>query len=160
MSLVHDDFTKVTLRNNNAILEEKSIFVIKAIALVLWLALGNPNLHLLHHSIKKLSLANLIFQSRRDLEVGQKSLRNNLQIEFAESFTKLGLVRLENQNIAVSLPAQCVSNYIGLAWSIFDTRIILLNHFDPTSLPEVEVWLSEDVLETLMISEDVHLSSQ
>ena len=83
-----------------------------------------------------------------------------MKVEFAESFTKLGLLSLDNQTVAVSLPAQCVSNYIGLAWSIFDTRIILLNHFDPTSLPEVEVWLSEDVLETVMISEDVHFSSQ
>ena len=83
-----------------------------------------------------------------------------MKIKFAESLTKIRLEGLENQTVAVSLPAQCVSNYIGLAWSIFDTRIILLNHFDPTSLPEVEIWLSEDVLETLMISEDVHFSSQ
>ena len=79
MSLVHNEFTKVTLRKNNAILEEKSIFVIKAIALVLGLALGNPIFHLLHHGIKKLCLTNLIFQSRRDYEVGQKALRNNLK---------------------------------------------------------------------------------
>ena len=160
MSLVHNDFTKVTFRHNNAILEEQSILVIKAIALVLGLTLGNPNFYLLHQSIKKLSLANLIFQSRRDLKVGEETLRNNLQIEFAESFTKLGLVGLENQTVAVSLPAQCVRNYIGLAWSIFDTWIILLNHFDPTSLSEVEIRLSEDVLETLVVSEDVHFSSQ
>ena len=151
---------KVTFGHNNTILEEENILVIKAVALVLGLTLGNPNLHLLHHSIKKLSLANLIFQSRRDLEVGKESLRNNLKIKFAESFTKLGLVRLENQTVAVSLPAQCVSNYVGLAWSIFDTRIILLNHFDPTSLLEVEIRVSEDVLETLVVSEDVHFSSQ
>ena len=89
-----------------------------------------------------------------------ESLRNNLEIKFAESFTKLWLVRLDNQTVAVSLPDQCVSNYIGLAWSIFNTWIILLNHFDPTSLPKIEVGLSEDVLETLMISEDVHFPSQ
>ena len=94
------------------------------------------------------------------MKVGEETLRNNLQIEFAESFTQLGLVRLENQTVAVSLPAQCVNNYIGLAWSIFNTQIILLNHFDPTSLPEVEIRLSEDVLETLVVSEDVHFSSQ
>ena len=123
MSLVHNDFTKVTFRHNNAILEEESILVIKAVALVLGLALGNPNLHLLHHSIKKLSLTNLVFQGRRDLKVGEETLRNNLQIEFAEIFTKLGLVSLENQTVAVSLPTQCVSNYIGLAWSIFDTPL-------------------------------------
>ena len=108
MSLVHNDFMKVTFRHNNAILEEESILVIKAIALVLGLTLSNPNLHLLHHSIKKLSLTNLIFQSRRDLEVGKESLKNNLEIKFAESFTKLWLVGLENQTVAVSLSAQCV----------------------------------------------------
>ena len=160
MSLVHNDFTKVTFRHNNAILEEESILIIKAIALVLGLTLGNPNLHLFHDSIKKLSLANLVFQGRRDLKGGEETLRNNLQIEFAESFTKLGLIRLENQTVSVSLPAQCVSNHIGLAWSILDARIILLNHFDPSSLPEVEIRLSEDVLETLVVSEDVHFSSQ
>ena len=94
------------------------------------------------------------------MKVGEETLRNNLQIEFAESFTKLGLVRLENQTVVVRLPAQCVSNHICLAWSILDTRIILLNHFDSSSLPEVEIRLSEDVLETLVVSEDVHFSSQ
>ena len=94
------------------------------------------------------------------MEVGKKSLRNNLEIKFAESFTKIRLEGLVNQTVAVSLPTQSVCNDIGLAWSIFNTRIILLNHFDPTSLPGVEVGLSEDVLETLMISEDVHFPSQ
>ena len=71
---------------------------------------------------------------QKGLEVGKESLRNNLEIKFAESFTKLQLVGLENQIVAVSLPAQCVSNDIGLAWIVFDTRIILLNHLDPMSL--------------------------
>ena len=160
MSLVHNDFTEVTFRYNNEILEEESILVIKAIALVLGLTLGNPNLHLFHHSIKKLGLANLVFQGRRDLKVGEETLRNNLQIKFAESFTKLGLIRLENQTVAICFSAQSVSNHISLAWSILDTRIVLLNHFDPSSLPEVEIRLSEDVLEALVVSEDVHFSSQ
>ena len=83
-----------------------------------------------------------------------------MEIKFAENFTKIRLVGLENQTVAVSLPAQSVNNDIGLAWSIFNSRIILLNHLDPMSLPEVEVGLSEDVLETLMISEDVHFPFQ
>ena len=94
--LVHDNFTKVTLGHNNTILEEESILVIKAVALVLELALGNPIFHLIHHGIKKLCLTNLMFQSRRDLDVGKKALRNNLEIQFAESFTKVQLEGLEN----------------------------------------------------------------
>ena len=35
-----------------------------------------------------------------------------------------------------------------------------MNHLDPSSLPEVEVGLSEDILETLVIGENVHLPSQ
>ena len=93
------------------------------------------------------------------MEVGKKALRNNLEIQFAESFTKVRLEGLENQTVALSLPAQSVCNDIGLEWSIFNTQIILLNHLDPTSLPEVEVWLSEDVVEALMISEDVAMGS-
>ena len=94
------------------------------------------------------------------MKVGEETLRNNLQIKLAESFTKLGLIRLENQTVAICFSAQRVSNHISLAWSILDTRIVLLNHFDPSSFPEVEIVLSEDVLETLVISENVHFSSQ
>ena len=78
VSLVHDHFTEVTFGYNNTILEEESVLVIKAVALVLGLTLGNPNLHLFHHNIKKLGLANLVFQGRRDLKVGEETLRNNL----------------------------------------------------------------------------------
>ena len=84
VSLIHDHFMKFTFGHDNTILEEESILVIKAVALVLGLTL----LHLLHHSIKKLSLANLVFQGRRDLKVGEETLRNNLQIKFAEKLHK------------------------------------------------------------------------
>ena len=90
MSLVHDHFTEVTFGYNNTILEEVCVLVIKEVALVLGLTRGNTNLHLFHHSIKELGLENLVFQGRRDLKVGEETLRNNLQIKFAESFTKLG----------------------------------------------------------------------
>lgn len=50
--------------------------------------------------------------------------------------------------------------YISLAWSVFNAWIVLLDHLDPTSLPEVEIGLSEDILEALMIGENVHLSAQ
>ena len=83
-----------------------------------------------------------------------------MEVEFAESFTKIRLEWLENLAVAINLPAQSICNHIGLAWSIFNTWIVLLNHFDPSSLPEVEVGLSEDILEALVIGENVHLPSQ
>ena len=36
-----------------------------------------------------------------------------------------------------------------------DLEVIILDQFKPSSLTEVEVWLREDVLQTLLISEDV-----
>ena len=39
---------------------------------------------------------NLIFQSWSDLKVGEKTLRNNLEVELAKSFTKIRLEWLEN----------------------------------------------------------------
>jgi hypothetical protein len=36
-----------------------------------------------------------------------------------------------------------------------DLKVIIFDQFKPSSLTEVEVWLSEDILQTLMISEDV-----
>ena len=96
MCLIHDDFSQITFWNHNSILEEKSIFVIQAIALVFGSTLVNITFHLLHHGIQELCLTNLIFQSRRDYEVGKKALRNNLKIQLAEGFTKIRLKRLEN----------------------------------------------------------------
>src|SRR3954464_13799301 len=93
---VHNDFTKITLWNHNPVLEKKSISVINSIALVFGDALVNTTFHLLHHGIQQLCLTNLIFQGRRDDEVGKKTLRNNLEIQFAESFTKIRLKGLED----------------------------------------------------------------
>jgi hypothetical protein len=36
-----------------------------------------------------------------------------------------------------------------------DLEVIIFDQFKPSSLTEVEVWLSEDILQTLVISEDV-----
>jgi hypothetical protein len=36
-----------------------------------------------------------------------------------------------------------------------DLKVIIFDQFQPSSLTEVEVWLSEDILQTLVISEDV-----
>jgi hypothetical protein len=36
-----------------------------------------------------------------------------------------------------------------------DLEVIILDLFKPSSLTEVEVWLSEDVPQTLVIGEDV-----
>src|SRR3954467_1807229 len=147
MSFIKNDLPEITFQNDQTVLKEQSAFIIDMKALVLRNTLFETNLHFLHHCIKKLSLVNLIFEGWRNFKICKKALRNNLQVEFAESFAKLRLKRLENQTIAIHLSAQRVCNNICFTWSIINAGIIVLDHFHPTNLMEVEVGLSENVLQ-------------
>jgi hypothetical protein len=46
---------------------------------------------------------------------------------------------------------QRVSYHIGFSRTIVDSKIIILDKLQPSSLPKVEVWLRENVLQTLVI---------
>src|ERR1043165_5573653 len=58
-------------------------------------------------------------------------------------------------NIDMAFTAQRISHNIGFTRMILHIQIIILNKFQPSSLPEVQLSLSENVLQTLMISEYV-----
>ena len=75
MSFLHDYLPEITFQDEKAILEEQRVSSINSEALILGETLSHANLDLLHHSVKKLSFSDLIFQGRRDLKVGKKSLR-------------------------------------------------------------------------------------
>jgi hypothetical protein len=51
--------------------------------------------------------------------------------------------------------AKGVSYHVGLSGAVMDLKVIIFDQFQPSSLMEVEVWLSEDILQTLVIGEDV-----
>jgi hypothetical protein len=53
------------------------------------------------------------------------------------------------------LPARSISYDIGFSRVIVDSHIIILDHFQPSSLSQIEVRLSEYVLETLMVCIDL-----
>ena len=57
--------------------------------------------------------------------------------------------------IAIRLAAQGISHYISLARGIRYTTVVVSNSFHPPLLMEVQIWLSEQVLQTLMIGEDL-----
>jgi hypothetical protein len=56
----------------------------------------------------------------------------------------------------VFLPTQGIRNQIRLARVIVNLQIIILNEFQSSALPKVEILLSEYVLQTLVIG--VHLA--
>src|SRR5688572_11370209 len=57
------------------------------------------------------------------------------------------------------LPTQGICNQICLAWVVMNLQIIILNELQPTTLPKVEILLSEYVLQALMICVYLALSS-
>ena len=93
------------------------------------------------------------------MKICKKALRNNLEVELPECFTKLRLVWLDKKAVAICLSAQSICNHIRLARSVFNAGIILLDHFNPTSLAKVQVRLCEDVLLALVIGEDSGLGT-
>jgi hypothetical protein len=56
------------------------------------------------------------------------------------------------RGVAELLSAQGVSYDIGLARMVVDSKVIILNQLQPSSLPQVQICLSEDVLEAFMVT--------
>src|ERR1043165_9215201 len=87
------------------------------------------------------------------LKCCHKTTRNNLHPESLELLTQLKWHGLSISNINVALTAQRICNNICFSRMILHIQVIVLNQLQPSALPEVQLSLSEDVLQTLMISE-------
>jgi hypothetical protein len=57
--------------------------------------------------------------------------------------------------VAVSFATQGICNHIRLTGMIVNLKIIVLNQLHPSSLPHIQISLSEKVLQALVISEDM-----
>ena len=55
----------------------------------------------------------------------------------------------------MALAAQRIGYYVSLPWVIMQSHIIILNELQPSPLPEIQLLLRENVLQTLVIR--VHL---
>ena len=56
----------------------------------------------------------------------------------------------------MALAAQRICYYVSLPWVIMQSHIIVLNKLQPSPLPEIQLLLRENVLQTLVIR--VHLT--
>jgi hypothetical protein len=59
------------------------------------------------------------------------------------------------QVVAVSFVTQGICNHIRLTGLIVNLKIIILDQLQPSSLPHVQISLSEKVLQALVVSEDM-----
>jgi hypothetical protein len=57
--------------------------------------------------------------------------------------------------VAVSFVTQGICNHIRLTGLIVNLKIIILDQLQPSSLPHVQISLSEKVLQALVVSEDM-----
>src|SRR3954468_21314433 len=89
------------------------------------------------------------------LKCCHKSTRNNLQPKPLELLTQLKWHSLSFSNIDVALTAQHICNDICFARMILHIQVIVLNQLQPSALPDVQLPLGEDILQTLMIREYV-----
>jgi hypothetical protein len=56
------------------------------------------------------------------------------------------------RGVAVLLSAQGIGYDIGLAGMVVDSDVIILNQLQPSSLPQVQIRLGEDILETFVVT--------
>jgi hypothetical protein len=62
----------------------------------------------------------------------------------------------DRQVVAVSFAAQGISNHICLTGVIMNLEIIVLDQLQPSSLTHVQISLSENVLQALIVGEDMN----
>jgi hypothetical protein len=55
------------------------------------------------------------------------------------------------------LAAQCIGYDIGFIGVVVNGQVVVLDQFEPSSLPQVQLRLCEDVLQTLVVGVNVAL---
>ena len=78
-----------------------------------------------------------------------------MKVQLSKFFDKRGLNFVNLEVVAVRLAAQGIGHYISLAWRIGDTQVKVCNKLHPSLLTEVQIWLSKQILQTLVIGEDL-----
>ena len=78
-----------------------------------------------------------------------------MKVQLSKFFDKRGLNFVNLEVVAVRLAAQGIRHYISLAWGIGNTQVKVCNNLHPSLLTEVQVWLSKQILHTLVVSEDL-----
>src|SRR3954449_4246195 len=78
-------------------------------------------------------------------------MANQLQSKFLHLFTQQRLFHFDDSIQRTWLLAESVGDNIRLAGMVVDIDIIILDQLHPSTLPHIQLPLSENVLEALMI---------
>src|SRR3954462_3174685 len=105
--------------------------------------------------ITKLTRANLFFQERSSQKVQEMPLFHNFQVELTEFLAQERLLLFYHEVVDISFTAKRICHDVCFAWSVVDGHIKVIDGFNPSPLPKIEIRLSEDVLQTLVVREDL-----
>src|ERR1043165_4627440 len=83
------------------------------------------------------------------------ALRNNLEVQPLEFFIQARLFFLNFKWIAIGFAAQGISHYISFARGIRNIPVEVGYCLKPSLLTEIQVWLSKQILQTLVVGEDL-----
>src|SRR3954469_10282156 len=105
--------------------------------------------------ITKLTRANLFFQERSSQKVQEMPLFHNFQVELTEFLAQERLLLFHHEVVDISFTAKRICHDVCFAWGVVDGHIEVIYCFNPSPLPKIEIRLSEDILQTLVVLEDL-----
>src|SRR3954466_12360522 len=83
------------------------------------------------------------------------ALRNNLEVQLLEFFIQKWLMYLNFKCIAIGFASQGISHYIRFARGIGNIHVEVGYCLEPSLLTEIQVWLSKQILQTLVVGVDL-----
>jgi hypothetical protein len=131
------------------ILELESAFLIHMKIVDFRVTFSQPPLNVCDSRIDALSYNDFPSQHRGEGHIILSQDRLYLNIRFFPRDTD------NRQVVAVSFVTQGICNHIRLTGLIVNLKIIILDQLQPSSLPHVQISLSEKVLQALVVSEDM-----
>src|SRR3954462_12241198 len=141
------------VRNKHPVFKEKRALIIDVEGLILRkLKFGDD---LFGVRITKLTRANLFFQERSSQKVQEMPLFHHFQVELTEFLAQERLLFFHHEVVDISFAAEGIGHDISFARSVVDGQIKIIDCFNPSPLPKVEIRLSEDILQTFVVRKDL-----
>jgi hypothetical protein len=80
-----------------------------------------------------------------------------VRLRYLISLHNSGHILLAKGSVVILLATQSIGYDIGLSWVMIDSNAIILNQLEPSKLPQIQISLGKNVLETLVVA--VNLTS-
>src|SRR3954453_8805173 len=141
------------VRNKHPVFKEKRALIINMEGLILRKLQVGDDFSCVR--IAKLTGANLFLQERGCQKILEIPLFHNFKVELTEFLAQERLLFFHHEVVDISFTAKRICHDICFARSVVDGHIKVIDCFNPSPLPKVEIRLSEDILQTFVVREDL-----